>query len=111
MIFTEHRDTLTYLVDKIRVLLGQDAVVEIHGSLLREERRKAQARFLQDPDVTILAATDAAANSRAMAFPTNSEVASRRARTEILTPIDIDEALRPFLLPDDEDQEQTETPG
>ena len=60
VIFTEHRDTLTYLVDKISVLLGPDAVVEIHGSLLREERRKAQARFLQEPEVKILAATDAA---------------------------------------------------
>jgi len=61
VIFTEHRDTLTYLAGKIRDFLGEpDAVVEIHGSLLREERRKAQARFLQDPGVRVLVATDAA---------------------------------------------------
>ncbi len=32
VIFTEHRDTLSYLVDRIRVLLGRpEAVVAIHG--------------------------------------------------------------------------------
>jgi superfamily II DNA or RNA helicase len=61
VVFTEHRDTLTYLVEKITGLLGRaDAVVQIHGALLREERRKAQAAFLNDPDVTVLVATDAA---------------------------------------------------
>ena len=61
VIFTEHRDTLTYLAQQIRSYLGQhDAVVEIHGSLLREERKKAQARFLNEPEAMILVATDAA---------------------------------------------------
>jgi superfamily II DNA or RNA helicase len=61
VIFTEHRDTLNYLVTKIGDLLGRpEAVVQIHGGLLREERRKAQARFVNEPDALILVATDAA---------------------------------------------------
>ena len=61
VIFTEHRDTLNYLVERITQLLGRaDAVVQIHGSLLREERRKAQAAFVNDPSLTVLVATDAA---------------------------------------------------
>lgn len=61
IIFTEHRDTLNYLTDKIRSLLGSErAVVTIHGGLLREERQKVQALFRQDKDVRVLIATDAA---------------------------------------------------
>lgn len=61
IIFTEHRDTLSYLTDKIRSLLGKDeAVVTIHGGLLRDERRKVEELFKQDKDVRILIATDAA---------------------------------------------------
>jgi superfamily II DNA or RNA helicase len=61
IVFTEHRDTLTYLADRIRTLLGRpEAVVIIHGGLGREERRKAQETFTQDKDVQILIATDAA---------------------------------------------------
>jgi superfamily II DNA or RNA helicase len=61
VIFTEHRDTLNYLTERIQTLLGQpEAVVTIHGGMLREERRAAQERFLNDPDVLVLVATDAA---------------------------------------------------
>jgi superfamily II DNA or RNA helicase len=61
IIFTEHRDTLRYLTDKIRSLLGnEDAVVTIHGGMLRDERRKAEELFRQDREVRILVATDAA---------------------------------------------------
>jgi superfamily II DNA or RNA helicase len=61
VIFTEHRDTLNYLVEKIRALLGRpEAVVQIHGAMGREDRRKAQESFRQDKQVQILAATDAA---------------------------------------------------
>ena len=61
IVFSEHRDTLNYLVDKLRSLLGQEeAVVAIHGGLPREERRKAQEAFVQDKDVLVLVATDAA---------------------------------------------------
>jgi superfamily II DNA or RNA helicase len=61
LIFTEHRDTLNYLEERIRTLIGRDeAVVTIHGGMGREDRRKAQEAFTQDKDVLILIATDAA---------------------------------------------------
>lgn len=61
IIFTEHRDTLRYLTDKIRSLFGHDeAVVTIHGGMLRDERRKVEELFKQDKDTRILIATDAA---------------------------------------------------
>ena len=61
VIFTEHRDTLNYLADKIRTLLGRpEAVVAIHGGINRDTRREIQASFVQDKDVQVLVATDAA---------------------------------------------------
>ncbi len=61
IIFTEHKDTLNYLTDKIRSLLGStEAVVTIHGGMLRDERRKVEELFKQDKGVRILIATDAA---------------------------------------------------
>ncbi len=61
VVFTEHRDTLNYLVNRITTLLGRpEAVVAIHGGMGREERRKAQEVFLHDPSTQILVATDAA---------------------------------------------------
>jgi SNF2 family DNA or RNA helicase len=61
VIFTEHRDSLNYLADKIGTLLGRsEAVVAIHGGLRREERKKAEEAFKQDPEVQVLLATDAA---------------------------------------------------
>jgi superfamily II DNA or RNA helicase len=61
IVFTEHRDTLEYLADRIRGLLGRhDAVVTIHGGVRREERRKITELFTQDVDTRVLVATDAA---------------------------------------------------
>ncbi len=62
VIFTEHRDTLNYLYENIanRLLGRSEAVAVIHGGLGREERRKAQERFLHDATVQVLLATDAA---------------------------------------------------
>jgi hypothetical protein len=61
IIFSEHRDTLNYLIDRIRTLLGRpEAVVTIHGGMHRQARREAQEAFLQEPDVSVLVATDAA---------------------------------------------------
>ena len=61
IVFTEHRDTLTYLQERIGTLLGRPgAVAVIHGGLGRDARREVQARFTQDKDVTVLLATDAA---------------------------------------------------
>lgn len=61
IIFSEHRDTLNYLAVKIRGLIGsEEAVAIIHGGIKREERRKVQELFRNDPSVRILIATDAA---------------------------------------------------
>jgi SNF2 family DNA or RNA helicase len=61
VIFTEHRDTLNYLQDRIaKRLAGRDAVVMIHGGMGREERMTAQESFRHDPHVQVLLATDAA---------------------------------------------------
>jgi superfamily II DNA or RNA helicase len=61
VIFTEHRDTLNYLVNQISTLLGRtEAVVTIHGGMGREERKKAEEAFKQDIAVQVLIATDAA---------------------------------------------------
>lgn len=61
VIFTEHRDTLTYLEQRITTLLGRrEAVVCIHGGMGREERLKTQEAFRHDPQVQVLLATDAA---------------------------------------------------
>ena len=61
VIFTEHRDTLSYLLERIRTLIGRpDSIVCIHGGMGREERMKAQEAFRHDPEVRVLLATDAA---------------------------------------------------
>ena len=61
VIFTEHRDTLNYLEQRITTLLGRnEAVVIIHGGIGREERLKVQESFKHDPEVQVLLATDAA---------------------------------------------------
>ncbi len=65
ILFTEHRDTLNYLAVRIRGLLGvtdrsAEAVVMIHGGVKREDRRKVQELFRNDPAVRVLLATDAA---------------------------------------------------
>ncbi|WP_052189366.1 helicase-related protein [Streptomyces sp. NRRL S-1824] len=61
IIFTEHRDTLNYLVERIRGLLGKNEAVQlIHGGVRRDERRRVQELFTQERDVRVLVATDAA---------------------------------------------------
>ena len=61
VIFTEYKDTLKYLTDRITSLIGRaDSVVNIHGSIGREDRKKAEEIFKQDKNVHILVATDAA---------------------------------------------------
>jgi SNF2 family DNA or RNA helicase len=61
VIFTEHRDTLSYLETRISTLLGRrEAVIVIHGGIGREDRMKAQESFMHDPEVQVLLATDAA---------------------------------------------------
>jgi superfamily II DNA or RNA helicase len=61
IIFSEHRDTLNYLHEKIAGVLGNhEAILTIHGSTHRNERQKIQAQFRSDQDVRVLIATDAA---------------------------------------------------
>ena len=61
IVFTEPKDTLQYLRDKIRARLGNpDAVAVIHGGLAREERRNVIERFMQDRELLVLVANDAA---------------------------------------------------
>ena len=61
VLFTEHRDTLRYLQQRIATLLGREqSVVVIHGGIGREERLAVQEAFRHDPDVQVLLATDAA---------------------------------------------------
>lgn len=61
IIFTEHRDTMNYLTEKIRALVGKpESVINIHGSMGREKRKIAEQSFMQDKEVSILVATDAA---------------------------------------------------
>ena len=61
VLFTEHRDTLRYLQERITTLLGrEESVVVIHGSVGREARLAVQEAFRHDPEVQVLLATDAA---------------------------------------------------
>jgi superfamily II DNA or RNA helicase len=61
IIFTEHKDTLNYLVTRIGDMLGNTkAVRTIFGGTNRDERRKIQEEFRNDPEVVVLVATDAA---------------------------------------------------
>ena len=61
IVFTEPKDTLNYLAEKISGRLGKpDAVEVIHGGVKREERRKVIERFMQDRDLLVLIANDAA---------------------------------------------------
>lgn len=61
IIFTEHKDTLNYLVARISDMLGNtNSVRTIYGGTNRDERRKIQEEFRNDPEVIVLIATDAA---------------------------------------------------
>ena len=61
IIFTEARDTLDYLLGKVSGRLGRpESVAVIHGGVRREERAKVVERFMQDRDLLVLIANDAA---------------------------------------------------
>lgn len=61
LIFTEPKDTLEYLHQKIGALVGDPAAVAvIHGGVSREARRAAIAAFNSDPQVRVMIANDAA---------------------------------------------------
>lgn len=60
IVFTEFRSTLDYLVARIESLVGNGAVVQIHGGTPREARLDVQERFRHNDEVRVLVATDAA---------------------------------------------------
>jgi SNF2 family DNA or RNA helicase len=61
LIFTEPKDTLEYLAQKIIGRFGDaQAVVVVHGGIAREARRAAIAAFNSDPVVRVMVANDAA---------------------------------------------------
>ena len=60
VIFTEHRDTLSYLHRRLTSIVGADAIVCVHGQTPRDHRRALQEAFTSDPNVLVFLATDAA---------------------------------------------------
>ncbi len=61
VIFTEARDTLGYLANRIRDRTCEaGSVAEIHGGVPRDRRREIIAAFNDDPEVRFLVANDAA---------------------------------------------------
>ena len=61
VVFTEHRDTLDDLKQRIATRLGRsEALVVIHGGLDRRKRRAAEEAFRHDLKARVLLATDAA---------------------------------------------------
>ncbi|MCF8569707.1 DUF3883 domain-containing protein [Gordonia sp. HY002] len=61
IVFTEHRDTLDYLVAQIRNVIGSDdAVLTIHGGTRRTDRVAVREQFTNEPERLVLVATDAA---------------------------------------------------
>lgn len=61
IIFTEHKDTLHYLEQKITTQFGRaEAVLTIHGGTPREQRKAIREKFTHNPESIVLLATDAA---------------------------------------------------
>lgn len=61
IVFTEYTDTLEYLEGKLESYLGsRDRMRAIRGGMNRDERRKVEADFKQNDNVSVLVATDAA---------------------------------------------------
>ena len=61
VLFTESRDTLNHLREKLKNHFGRDeAVTQIHGGTSRKQRREAVTAFMTNPSVKVLIANDAA---------------------------------------------------
>lgn len=61
IIFSENRDTLDYLEDRLSQLLAKTVDVQvIHGAMSWPDRRTSQSRFIEEPSSSVLIATDAA---------------------------------------------------
>ena len=60
LIFTEHRDTMNFVIERLEALGFTDKVAQIHGGMKYSER-EVQVEFFRDPDgARYLVATDAA---------------------------------------------------
>ena len=60
LIFTEHRDTMTFIIERLEALGFTDKVAQIHGGMKYSEREE-QVEFFRDPNgAQYLVATDAA---------------------------------------------------
>ena len=60
LIFTEHRDTMTFIIERLEALGFTDKVAQIHGGM-RYSEREEQVEFFRDPNgAQYLVATDAA---------------------------------------------------
>src|SRR5690606_18643087 len=58
IVFAEHKDTLTYVAERIAAEIGRpEAVVTIHGGIKRHDRREILDRFRVVPTVQVLVAT------------------------------------------------------
>jgi SNF2 family DNA or RNA helicase len=72
IIFTEYKDTLEYLKERIQGVLGRSsAVVDIHGGTGRDQRAAIQEDFCNVSDVLVLVATDAASEGVNLQRATN----------------------------------------
>ena len=60
LVFTEHRDTMNYLVRRLEGLGHAGSVAQIHGGMDWSEREAQVARFRRPNDARYLVATDAA---------------------------------------------------
>jgi superfamily II DNA or RNA helicase len=61
IIFSEHKDTIDYIFQRIIKLFGsENVVVKITGGMRRKDRRATESEFTHNKDVRILVATDAA---------------------------------------------------
>ncbi|MDE0636958.1 MAG: helicase-related protein [Candidatus Poribacteria bacterium] len=60
LIFTEHRDTMNFVIERLEALGFTDKVAQIHGGMKYSEREE-EVEFFRDPDgARYLVATDAA---------------------------------------------------
>lgn len=61
IVFSENRDTLDYIEDRLVEMLAKTVDVQvIHGAMSWPDRRLSQARFITEPSSSVLIATDAA---------------------------------------------------
>ena len=61
IVFTEYRDTLEYILPKIKEVVGEDGVVSLSGKN-KNEFEKIKNDFWKNPGIKVLAATDVAAD-------------------------------------------------